>query len=154
MPAVNFRSRLVSVPSPCKSVGYTKPPWRAVVLPRIEFAMRTRSQRMYRTYILWRARGCFLYAPSICSTYLSKRWLRAGIYFVAAHKLILNVSERTGMSVILRSNKFALQTCSPQMYTEVHLWARMSVVPRSSEFALQTCSQRMYRTYFAEQATP
>ena len=30
--------------------------------------LRTRSPRMYRTYILGRACGCFLYAPSICRT--------------------------------------------------------------------------------------
>ena len=37
--------------------------------------------------------GCFLYAPSICSTYLSKRWLRAGIYCVAAQKSMLDVQQ-------------------------------------------------------------
>ena len=71
-PAVNFRSRLVSVPSLCKSVGYTEPPWRAVVLPRIEFAVRTRSQRMYRTYILWRACGCCLFSALYPAPLFSK----------------------------------------------------------------------------------
>ena len=32
------------------------------------------------------------------------------------------------MSVVPCSNKFALQTCSPKMYTDVHFWARMAVV--------------------------
>ena len=46
----------------------------AVVPRRIEFALRTRSQRMYRMYILWRACGCFLCAPSICAVYFQKTY--------------------------------------------------------------------------------
>ena len=61
-------------------------------------------------------------------------------YAVAAKKLLLDVSFPTRMSVALRSNKFAPQTCSPRIYTDVYSWARMSVVPCSSKFFVRkTC---------------
>ena len=37
------------------------------------------------------AGGCVLYAPSICSTYLSKRWLRVGICVIASLKVYIRV---------------------------------------------------------------
>ena len=51
---------------------------------------------------------------------------------------ILNVSEAARTPLVLCSNKFALQTCSSKMYTDVRFWARMAVVLISNVFALQT----------------
>ena len=50
----------------------SEPPWTAVVLRSSVFAQQTRRQKMYRTYIFYRACGCFLYAPSIYTVSLQK----------------------------------------------------------------------------------
>ena len=78
----------------------------SVVPRRIEFAMRTRSQRMYRMYILWRACGCFLYAPSIYAVYFKRRWFKniRCICFVAL----------------------------PTVYILVHCWQRVSAGAETS----------------------
>ena len=51
-----------------------------------------------------------------------KRWFKnlRHIYFVAAHKLILNVSEAARMPLVPISNVFALQTRRSKMYMDVH----------------------------------
>ena len=61
-------------------------------------------EKCTRMYTFQHACGCFLYAPSICIKSVGRK----GIPFVAAHKLILNVSERTGMSVKLSSSEICV----------------------------------------------
>ena len=71
------------------------------------------------------------------STLLNRLFAKAlegHIYFVTAHKLILNVSERTGMSVVISSSEFFVRkTRSPRMCKDAHSWARMSGVLNRSE---------------------
>ena len=66
-----------------------------------------------------------------------KRLTERVIFYMLLLKMF-NVSEAARTPLVLCSNKFALQTCSSKMYTDVRFWARMAVVLISSVFALQT----------------
>ena len=70
-------------------------------------------------------------APSI------SKGLRQGIYFVAAHKLILNVSEAARMPLVPSSKVSAGVFCTLLAFPER---TRMSVVPSSSELRQFTTS--------------
>ena len=64
--------------------------------------------------------GVIRSAPCIRYHYFQKRW-QGDTLFVAAHKLILNVSFPTRTSVVPHSSKFfARKTCHWTVYTDVH----------------------------------
>ena len=82
---------------------------------------------MYRTYIFYRACGCFLYAPSIFRTakdgsgFIQERDLcYAQISSLSSCTRMYNCSTAPRMAVVPRSSVFALQTRRYKMYTEVH----------------------------------
>ena len=72
----------------------------------------------------------------------------------AAHKLILNVAERTGMSVVISSSdafaqqKLAFKNWQGGQFLNL---ARMPLVPRSNKFARQTCSPKYTRMYILDE---
>ena len=105
---------------------------------------------MYRTYIFYRACGCFLYAPSIFRTtkdgsgFIQERDLCYAqisslssctrmyncltVYFKRLTETmlllkILNVSERTGCPWFHAAAMFLrCKNSRPEVYTEVHFW--------------------------------
>ena len=89
----------------------SEPPWTAVVLRSSVFAQQTRRQKMYRTYIFYRACGCFLCAPSICIVYF-KRLTEKG-FFQNGQGCPWFHAEAT---FLLRKNS------RPEVYTDVHFW--------------------------------
>ena len=136
-PAVNLCSRLVSTPSISKGAGeaiLVSSFWRSSTYQHGHGCPWFHAVAMF----LWskNSRQEVYTDVHFLTGYFKRRW-QGG--FTKPLLKILNVSARTRMSVVWGSSEFAVQTCSPKMYTDVHFWAGMYVVPRSNKFASQTC---------------
>ena len=93
----------------------SEPPWTAVVLRSSVFAQQTRRQKMYRTYIFYRACGCFLCAPSICIVYFKRLTEKYALRYAAAEnspRRIRTAMEGGGF----KQKRVRLRTRSPRMY--------------------------------------